>query len=130
MGLNLNNLAKQVVSLGFSLASDITFAATYVQPTLPTYNADAGTVAPTNQNFSLSAMLTHFSEDQKKGDNYRAGDERILIRAVDLNVQPTEDDYIMDEQQIKRQIIAFTLDATKSLWAFHTRRIITFAVTP
>jgi hypothetical protein len=124
--INLIKLAQSVENIAFDLASDLTQSAVYSQTTDAKYDAatgKAGTGA-TGATANVSAMILQFSSKEVDGVNIKKGDERVLIRAVDFgNLKPDQDDEMLGADNIKRQVIAFTLDATKTLYTFQMRTI-------
>lgn len=125
MKLNLKKLAQTVENLAFDLASDLTQDAVYSQTTDPKYNAATGQQAsPTTATANVSAMVLQFASKEVDGVNIKKGDERVLIRAVDFGaLKPDQDDVMLGADNIKRQVVGFTLDGTKTLYTFHMRTI-------
>jgi hypothetical protein len=125
VSLNLKKLAAKVEKIAFDLASDLVQNAVYSQTTDPKYNATTGAeVSPTVPTANVSAMILQFDEKEIDGKEVKVGDERVLIRAVDFGaLVPDLDDEMLGADNIKRQVIGVTLDATKTLYTFHMRRV-------
>lgn len=125
MGLPLKKLAAQMETLAFNLASDCVQSAVYSQTVDPKYDPATGQQAsPTTATANVSAMILQFAAKEVDGVNIKKGDERVLIRAVDFGaLLPDEDDEMLGADNIKRQVVAFTLDATKTLYTFQMRSI-------
>lgn len=127
MALPLKKLAASVEALAFDLASDLVQSCVYSQTTDPKYDPATGQQSsPTVPTANVSAMVLQYSEKEIDGQQIRFGDERVLIRAVDFGaLKPDEDDKMLGADNKLRQVIAFKLDATQTLYTFQMRTIAT-----
>lgn len=126
MKLPIVKLAAQMETLAFDLASDLVQSCLYSQTTDPKYDSTTGKqgATATTATANVSAMVLQFSAKEVDGVNVKKGDERVLIRAVDFGaLKPDQDDEMLGADNIKRQVIGFTLDGTKTLYTFHMRTI-------
>lgn len=128
MSLPLKNLSKQMVALGFNLASDAVVSGTYKKLSSTAYNPATGTPTLTTKTATVKAMILQYDQKIIDGTIVRIGDERILIQASELKegngnaIVPTSDDLFDDGNGTIRKLLSFKRDPTGSLYEFQARR--------
>lgn len=96
MSLALKSIAARAVGTVFKVAADIvtpSTALTFTTVRGRDYDVQSGTPAPTLTNYAVDGIITTYSEKDVDGVNFIAGDEQVLVKAIQLaGVTPSTKD--------------------------------------
>lgn len=95
----------------------------FVEAKYPITLENAGAYDPVNgstpgDSQMLKATMLGYKEDQYDGDNIRVGDQKVLIRGAELNIQ------------VIKGVTSFTFDATEAGFGVTTGKVINFKTDP
>jgi hypothetical protein len=124
MGLDLNGMVPDLVDLGFDLAEDVVFAATYTHTTAGGYDPATGTLTPTTETASPGVILQNYTAKEIDGTQVRQGDRKAVIKAAELSAITAIalDDTILAQSQTW-QVKDFILDPTGTVYQMQLRRV-------
>lgn len=128
MSVPVVTIARKSVDLAWSLIPDTLIYVRYIKITGYAVDPVLGTTSTETDSAEVWAVIAGYSASEIDGNNIKFGDERILIRAKDLEgyiTDPAPGDTISLVgvlPPVLREVQAAKLDAARSLWEFQTRR--------
>lgn len=118
--MGLRDLTLKAYDTAFAVAGDLVKPVTYHSATVSTYNETTGVVTPPAAGPQVNAM---FFAIEKSEVPIKAGDQRVMIRDVDLlTVVPSTQDWI-DDAGTRLEILNVRRDAMRASFSFHCRAV-------
>ena len=123
MAINITKAFKSGLDILFNVAVELVRDATYYRPA--SFSKATGLTTSAEQTAAVKALLTNYRPQELGTVVIQPGDDKVLIRAVELAgiPSPASGDYLVEATSgQRRDVLAAKLDATGLLWTLQTAR--------
>jgi len=123
MAINITKAFKSGLDILFNVAVELVRDATYYRPA--SFSAATGLTTSAEQTAAVKALLTNYRPQELGTVVIQPGDDKVLVRAVELASipSPAAGDYLVEATTgQRRDVLAAKLDATGLLWTLQTAR--------
>lgn len=123
MSINISKAFRSGLDILFNVAAELVRDATYVRPA--SFSAATGLTTSAEQAAAVKALLTNYRPQELGTVVIQPGDDKVLVRAVELSAipSPAAGDYLVEATTgQRRDVLAAKLDATGLLWTLQTVR--------
>lgn len=121
MAINLKAIAEKAVNTAFDISADIGVVATYHRITPGAYDVDQGVSVVSDQPFTVNFRAGVFSQREIDGDVIQAGDKKILVKTSEMDLQPTKDDYLVQADGTRFDLVQIGTEPSGKLLIFRGR---------
>jgi hypothetical protein len=123
MSINITKAFRSGLDILFNVAVELVRDVTYVRPA--SFSAATGLTTSAEQTAAVKALLTNYRPQELGTVVIQPGDEKVLLRTVELAGITTlsAGDYLIEAATgQRRDVLAAKLDATGLLWTLQTVR--------
>jgi hypothetical protein len=121
MPINLQQIVGSALDTAWEVASSIKDVGTFTKVTSGTYNPTTGATGQTTTATAVNALFGAYDQREIDGENVKHGDKKIFIRSSELAVAPERNDYYLDAQGLRWNVIAIKREPTAKLWIVQGR---------
>ena len=113
--MDIPGIVGRAVDTVFNITASIAVTGVYHRITPGAYTPSSGTAAVTDTTYNVSVRTALFEQREIDGDRIRSGDKKILVKTSEMTGVPTADDYFVDSNSKRWDLMYLATEPTYKL---------------